>query len=108
MHVVKKLLQDSWPSRKVKILDYGNFNSERFLADLYQVDWNNICGDRDVNQSFSRSSKALNRVLNKHARLKSLSERKVKLLARPWLTPSIRRSIRVTNHLFFKSEWQVI
>ena len=75
------------------------------MTDLCEVDWNNICHSTDVNKSFSRFYKNINRLINKHAPLKDLSKRRLKLLTKPWLTKGIRRSIRVKNNLFFNSNW---
>ena len=61
----------------------------------------NTCRCSDVNKSFSRFYKNINRLINKHAPLKDVSKRRLKLLTKPWLTKGIRRSIRVKNNLFF-------
>ena len=82
-------------SYNAKVRDYSNFNTNKFMADLCKVDWNNICHSADVNKSFSRFYKNINRLINKHAPLKELSRRRLKLLAKPWLTKGLRRSIRV-------------
>ena len=93
------------PLNKTKVRDYSNFNTGKFMTDLCEVDWNNICHSTDVNKSFSRFYKNINRLINKHAPLKDLSKRRLKLLTKPWLTKGIRRSIRVKNNLFFNSNW---
>ena len=93
------------PLNKTKVRDYSNFNADKFMTDLCEIDWNNTCRSFDVNKSFSRFYKNINRLINKHAPLKDVSKRRLKLLTKPWLTKGIRRSIRVKNNLFFNSNW---
>ena len=85
--------------------DYSNFNADKFMNDLCEIDWNSTYRSSDVNKSFSRFYKNINRLKNKHAPLKDVSKRRLKLLTKPWLTKEIRRSIRVKNNLFFNSNW---
>ena len=83
------------PLNKTKVRDYSNFNAGKFMTDLCEIDWNNTCRSSDVNKSFSRFYKNINRLINKHAPLKDVSKRRLKLLTKPWLTKGIKRSIRV-------------
>lgn len=57
------------PLKKTKVRDYSNFNTNKFMADLCKVDWNNICHRAGVNKSFSRFYKNINRLINKHTPL---------------------------------------
>jgi len=75
------------------------------MTDLCEIDWNNTYRSSDVNKSFSRFYKNINCLINKHAPLKDVSKRRLKLLTKPWLTKGIRRSIRVKDNLFFNSNW---
>ena len=75
-----------------------------FIDDLQNINWNNICKHTDANQSFSRFYKCVNKTINKHAPLRSISNRKQKFLAKPWLTAGLRKSIRVKNNLFYTSD----
>ena len=59
------------PLNKTKVRDYSNFNAGKFMTDLCEVDWNNTCHSNDVNKSFSRFYKNINRLINKHATLNS-------------------------------------
>ena len=65
----------------------------------------NICKHTDANQSFSRFYRCVNKTINKHAPLRSISNRKQKFLAKSWLTAGLRKSIRVKNNLFYTSDW---
>ena len=95
-----------FPSNKSKVRDYSTFNAKSSIDELQNINWNNICKHTDENQSFSRFYKCVNKTINKqHARLLSISNRKQKFLAKPWLTVGLRKSIRVKSNLFYASEW---
>ena len=95
-----------FPNNKTKVRDYSTFNAKSFIDDLQNINWNNICKHTDANQSFSRFYKCVNKTINKHAPLRSISNRKQKFLAKPWLTAGLRKSIRVKNNLFYTSDWE--
>ena len=93
-----------FPNNKTNVRDYSTFNAKSFIDDLQNINWNNICKHTDANQSFSRFYKCVNKTINKHAPLRSISNRKQKFLAKPWLTAGLRKSIRVKNNLFYTSD----
>ena len=92
-------------NNKTKVRDYSAFNAKSFINDLQNINWNNISKLTDANQSFSWFYKCVNNIINKHAPLRSISNRKQKFLAKPWLTAGLRKSIRVKNALFYTSDW---
>ena len=47
---------------------------------------------------------SVSKTISKHAPLRSISNRKQKFLAKPWLTAGLRKSIRVKNNLFYTSD----
>ena len=47
---------------------------------------------------------SVSKTINKHVPLRSISNRKQKFLAKPWLTAGLRKSIRVKNNLFYTSD----
>ena len=94
-----------FPNNKTKVRDYSTFNAKSFIDDLQNINWNNICKHTDANQSFSRFCRCVNKTINKHAPLRSISNHKQKFLAKSWLTVGLRKSIRVKNNLFYASEW---
>ena len=91
-------------NNKTKVRDYSTFNAKSFIDDLQNINWNNICKNTDANLSFSRFYKCVKKTINKHAPLRSISNRKQKFLAKPWLTAGLRKSIRVKNNLFYTSD----
>ena len=44
--------------------------------------------------------KRVNNIVNKHAPIKNLSKRKIKQLAKPWITKGLKTSIKVKNKLY--------
>ena len=54
----------------------------------------------DVDLLFSSFYKNINKIIKKHALIKTVSKRKKKLLAKPWITRGIRTSIRIKNKLY--------
>ena len=58
-----------------KICDlYSNFNVNRFLSELQEIEWSNL-SDNDANKSFPTFYKKINSLVNKHAPMKTLSNR---------------------------------
>ena len=93
----------SWSLVKTtKKRDFSDFSSVRFNNDLSIVDWDNIKVSKvnSVDDQFSSFYKQLNKVVQKHAPLKVVSKRKIKQLAKPWITKGIRTSIKIKNRFY--------
>ena len=60
--------------------DYSSFSAENFNNDLAEVDWDRIIanGNENVNNLFSSFYNNFNKIVNKHAPIKKLSNRKAK------------------------------
>ena len=100
----KPEFRGSATAQNIRSPDYSTFNAKFFIDNLQNINWNNICKHTDANQSFSRFYKCVNKTINKHAPLRSISNRRQKFLAKPWLTAGLRKSIRVKNNLFYTSD----
>ena len=62
---------------KVKLRDYSKFSESQFLNHLAQLNWESVEGD-DINACFSAVfNNKLDRVVHKHARLKSVQNEKL-------------------------------
>ena len=87
--------------KNVKIRDYSRFSVDRFNDELSEIDWDQIIanGANCVNKLFSSFYK-YNTIVNKHAPMKKLSNRKAKQLSKPWITSRIREAIKVKNKLY--------
>ena len=89
---------------KITSRDYSKYSEQRFLQDLSQLHWESLLSGSDVNKLFSTFYNKLNKLINKHAPLRSLSKRKIKRLSKPWIIKGIRKSIRIKNELFFSGD----
>ena len=96
------LFQPFQPKENRKVRDFSNFSYSSFIADLIQVDWDEIIarGTDDINKIFSSFYNKLNKIVNKHAPLKTMSKRRKKKLSKPWITKGIRTSIKIKNRLY--------
>ena len=94
------------PKEDRKVCDFSNFSSSSFLADLIQVDWDEVIarGTDDINKMFSSFYSELNKIVNKHAPFKTISKRKKKKLSKPWITKGIRTSIKIKNRLYMSGD----
>ena len=87
-------------SRKAR--DFSHFSRDSFVNDLMLVNWNDLIQTRgdDVDILFSSFYSKFNKILNKHAPMKTMSKRRLKKLSKPWITNGIRVSIKIKNQLF--------
>ena len=85
-----------------KVHDYSQFSETSFISDVQQIEWTTLLSFSEDNPSkqFSTFYNKLNKLVNKHAPLKSLSKRKTKEFAKPWITKGIKIAIRKKNALF--------
>ena len=88
--------------KNVKIRDYSRFSAYRFNDELSEVDWNRIIvnGTNCVKKLFSSFYNKYNTIVNKHATMKKLPNRKAKQLSKPWITNGIKAAIKVKNKLY--------
>ena len=65
--------------------DFSHFSRDSFVNDLALVNWNDILLTRgdDVDILFSSFCSKFNKILNKHAPMKTLSKRRIKKLSKP-------------------------
>ena len=57
-------------------------------------------GKDNVNNFFSLFYNNFNKIVNKHAPIKKLSNRRAKQITKPWITSGIRVSISIKNKLY--------
>ena len=74
--------------QKIVTRDFSKFSEEKFINDLSLLNWESAVSEstNDVNKSFSTFYNKLNRIVNKHAPIKTISKRKAKQLNKPWIT----------------------
>ena len=80
--------------REIEVVtrDFSKFSEEKFINDLSQLNWKSAVSEstNDVNKSFSTFYNKLNRIVNNHAPIKTISKRKAKQLNKPWITKGLR------------------
>ena len=78
--ITKSVREKPTKFHKTKIRDYSQFRADCFNHDLSQVKWNNIIsnGTNDIDKMFSSFYNELNKIVNKHAPMRTLSRRKAK------------------------------
>ena len=86
--------------------DFSRFSRDSFEADLSNVNWNALLHKRtcDADNLFSSFYNKFNKLINKHAPMKTISNRKAKQLSKPWITKGIRISIKVKNKLYVSGD----
>ena len=91
---------------KSKMRDFSRFSSDRLNADLSDVDWSALFANEsnDVNSIFSSFYNKLNKLVNKHSPMKTISSRKAKQFSKPWITKGLRKSITVKNKLYVSGD----
>ena len=92
------------PKENRKVRDFSKFSSCSFIADLIQVDWDEVItrGTDDVNRVFSSFYNKVNKIANKHAPFKTtcISKRRKKKLSKEWITRGFQSSIRLKSRLY--------
>ena len=88
--------------KSVKMRDYSKFSADSFAKDLLEVDWDRMIanGANCPDKLFSTFYNKYNKIVNKHAPFKRLSNRKAKQLSKPWITTGIKASIAVKSKLY--------
>lgn len=98
--VINKL---SSAPNKLKIFkrDYSNFDEHHRIRDVQLINWQELLvPNNNVNQMFDSFYTCLSNIIDKHAPLKKLSKREVKMTRKAWITPGIKNSIANKNKLF--------
>jgi len=82
--------------KKSKMQGFSPFSSDRLNADLSNVHWNALFENEpsDVNGVFASFYNKFNKLVNKHALMKTISNRKTKQFTKLWITKGLRKSTR--------------
>ena len=86
------------PAVKPNILrhDWRKFESNTFISDLDQTDWEQLlCTEKsDVHFSMNQYLSKIDSLLEIHATLKTLNKNELKFLTKPMITQSLQNSIK--------------
>ena len=93
--------RDKVTKKTIKKRDFSNFSPVQFNKDLSEVNWDDIVSKaNNIDNLFSSFYRQMNKAVNKNAPIKIISQRKLKQLAKPWITNGIRTSIKIKNKLY--------
>ena len=84
--------------------DFKNFNKVQFDSELCNIDWKTVLeiNKKDVDFSFSKFFETFNKLLQKHAPIKKLSNEDKKTMKKSSITKGIRKSIEKKNRIYRK------
>ena len=89
---------------ETKIGDYSRFSEENFISDISQTDWAGLISNASVDRCFSSFYNKLNKLVNKHAPLKTVSKCKAKQLSKLWISRGLHKSIKIKNDLVYSGD----
>ena len=94
--------RDKIKRKQIKKRDLSHFNPDSLNSDLATIDWSCIIKTHanNVDELFSTFYRNFNKIINKHAPIKTLSRRRIKQFSKPWITKGIRTSINEKNRLY--------
>ena len=94
--------RDKIKQKQIKKRDLSHFNPDSLNSDLATIDWSCIIKTQanNVHELFSTFYRNFNKIINKHAPIKTLSQRRIKQFSKPWITKGIRTSIKEKNRLY--------
>ena len=94
--------RDKIKQKQIKKRDLSHFNPDSLNSDLATIDWSCIIKTHanNVDELFSTFYRNFNKIINKHAPIKTLSQRRIKQFSKPWITKGIRTSIKEKNRLY--------
>ena len=84
--------------------DYSKFQSDEFRDDVSIQNWNtNLNNANDLFHDFHFKLKGC---VDRHAPIKQLKPKEVKLANKPWITPEISKMIKIRNKTFARKKRQ--
>ena len=99
--IIENLKQPSFKQNPpISFRDYKNFNEEAFKTELCEHDWSFATENKDINLSFEIFLHFINRILDKHAPIKTVKKRENKIISKPWITRGIKISMKKRDKLY--------
>ena len=84
--------------------DYSNYNESSLIHDVECIDWDSEFGKLCNNASamFDIFYSKLTQTVNAHIPLKQISRRKLKEIAKPWITKRVKKLLLIKNKYYKK------
>ena len=91
---------------KAKIFqrDYSKFDSQQFRDDVSIQNFNN--NFNDISNQFGDFYFKLSGCVERHAPIKKLTHKEIKIRSKPWITPEISKMINIRNKFFKRKKRQ--
>ena len=84
--------------------DYSKFSSNDFIDDVAIQNWNYV--DEDPNNLFDDFLWKLDGCVERHAPVKKIKPKEIKLKAKPWINHKLFHTIKMKNKLFERKKRQ--
>ncbi len=83
--------------------DYTKFDQESFLADFNNLNFDYLNDNQsDINLKFNKFLVTLESIVEKHAPLKKLTKKDIRLQNKPWINSKIRKMMKFRDKLLKK------
>ena len=100
------VVRDKIDYKSIKMFkrDYSKFSNDSFRDDVSIQNFNNY--SKDVNEKFNDFYFKLEACVERHAPLKKLTLKEIKLEKKPWITSEFNKMIKMRNKLFQRKKRQ--
>ena len=84
--------------------DWSKFNKENFILDYFEKNWSDVLqlDQQNVDLSIESFLNSINSVLDSNTPFKRVKKYKLRFKTKPWITPTLQKSISVKNSLLNK------
>ena len=81
--------------------NFKNIDQENLLQDVYNIDWTSLVYTvSDIDSATENFVNEIESLLDKHAPLRKVSNRKMKHFYKPWIDKQLLEEIKIKNRLF--------
>ena len=88
--------------KKITKRDFSNFKEEDYLYDLSTISIDQVLFSNNINEIYNEFHHQIVNIIDKHAPIKTFSNRESKWLQKPWFTKGIQKSIKIKNRMYKK------
>ena len=100
--LIMKNIKNNHKNKKIKIRDMKNFDHDKYLSDLEELDNFDWLQFKDIDEVFNAYQKKFIEIINNNAPYITLFKKASKQRQKPWITSGILKSIKYKNKLFGK------
>ena len=101
--ILEKLDLRITKATKIQKRDFRKFNSQKFIVDIKHMDLPQILKQHtNTTQSYDVFHDLFIKGINKHAPMKTLTKKEIKIQQKPWISNGILKSISIMNNYYSK------